>query len=139
MNINKNDIKYIVFLPSSIIYKIKDIEIRDYENMQLITYNVIDKTVYDNDGKEIYFTDDIEDNKIDSVYVKQNLFDTKEDAVEYMKKTYRKWIDNYKKEIIDLKDLLSFPVNHNIFDDVIEFMAYKERCKELMNIEVEIL
>jgi len=136
MSINKNDIKYIVFLSTFIIDKIKNIEIRNCEDMQVITYTVIDKTVYDIYGKEIYCTDDIEDNKGVSLYENQNLFDTKEDAVEYMKKTYRKRIDNYKKEIIDIKDLLSYPVNHDTFNDILHLTVYKERCKELLNIDI---
>lgn len=137
MSINKNDIKYIVFLSASIIYKIKNIEIRNCEDMQVITYTIIDETAYDIDGKEIYCTDDIKDNQNISVYENQNLFDTKEDAVEYMKKTYRKWIDKGKKEIVDLKDLLSYPVNHNIFNDILQLTMYKERCKELLNIDID--
>lgn len=137
MSINKNDIKYIVFLSASIIYKIKNIEIRNCEDMQVITYTIIDETAYDIDGKEIYCTDDIKDNQNISVYENQNLFDTKKDAVEYMKKTYRKWIDKGKKEIVDLKDLLSYPVNHNIFNDILQLTMYKERCKELLNIDID--
>lgn len=64
-----------------------------------------------------------------------NLFATKYEAIETIKKANQKIVDDYKKEITDIASLIEFPLSHPFgteeYTDYEAIRAYKERAKEL--------
>lgn len=64
-----------------------------------------------------------------------NLFATKYEAIEAIKKANQKIVDDYKKEITDIVSLVAFPLSHPFgaeeYTDYEAIRAYKERAKEL--------
>lgn len=64
-----------------------------------------------------------------------NLFATKHEAIEAIKKANQKIVDDYKKEITDIASLVAFPLSHTFYaeeyTDYEAIRAYKERAKEL--------
>ena len=66
-------------------------------------------------------------------YYFEKCFDKKKSALKAMIKLNRKKINTYKAEIETVKDLVEFSFNNDIADDVYRFIAYKERCVELLD------
>lgn len=68
------------------------------------------------------------------------VFATKEEALEAYKTEIENRVRRYKEEIKTLEDLLRFPLNHCFmgeeYTDYEAIRAYKERVKELMNIDL---
>lgn len=64
-----------------------------------------------------------------------NLFATKHEAIDAIKKANQKIVDDYKKEITDIASLVAFPLSHTFYaeeyTDYEAIRAYKERAKEL--------
>lgn len=64
-----------------------------------------------------------------------NLFATKYEVIEAIKKANQKIVDDYKKEITDITSLVAFPLSHPFgaeeYTDYEAIRAYKERAKEL--------
>ena len=64
-----------------------------------------------------------------------NLYATKKEAIEAIRKSRQAWVDAYKKEITDIASLVAFPLSHTFYaeeyTDYEAIRAYKERAKEL--------
>lgn len=64
-----------------------------------------------------------------------NLFATKYEAIEAIKKANQKRVDDYKAEITDIASLVAFPLSHTFYaeeyTDYEAIRAYKERAREL--------
>lgn len=64
-----------------------------------------------------------------------NLYATKHEAIEAIRKSRQAWVDTYKKEITDIASLVAFPLSHTFYaeeyTDYEAIRAYKERAKEL--------
>ena len=64
-----------------------------------------------------------------------NLFATKYEAIEAIKKANQKRVDDYKAEITDIASLVAFPLSHIFYaeeyTDYEAIRAYKERAREL--------
>lgn len=67
-------------------------------------------------------------------YYFEKCFDRKKSALKAMIKHNRKMINSYKKDIKNTKDLVEFPFNYKVTDDVYRFMAYNEKCVELLGV-----
>ena len=68
----------------------------------------------------------------------EKCFDKKKTALKAMIKHNRKMINSYKAEIETVKDLVEFPFNYEVTDDEYQFIAYKERCVELLDVYPDI-
>jgi len=71
-------------------------------------------------------------------YEFKKCFDKKKSALKAMVKHNRKMINGYKAEIETVKDLVEFPFNNDITVDAYRFIAYKERCVELLDVYPDI-
>lgn len=64
-----------------------------------------------------------------------NLYATKEEAIEAIRKSNQAQVDTYKKEITDIASLVAFPITHPFgmeeYTDYEAIRAYRERAKEL--------
>lgn len=64
-----------------------------------------------------------------------NLYATKEEAIEAIRKSNQAQVDTYKKEITDIASLVAFPITHHFgmeeYTDYEAIRAYRERAKEL--------
>jgi hypothetical protein len=64
-----------------------------------------------------------------------NLYATKYEAIEAIRKSRQAWVDTYKKEITDIASLVAFPLLHSFgaeeYTNYEAIRAYKERAKEL--------
>ena len=64
-----------------------------------------------------------------------NLFATKYEAIQAIKKARQQIVDDYKAEITDIASLVAFPLSHPFgaeeYTDYEAIKAYKERAKEL--------
>lgn len=133
--ISKTDEKYVVWLNSQRISKITDIRLVHCGNgVDLIKYNIIKDIWCDIYGN-------IVGEKIVDIEARNTLgidvFNTKDEALKFMRNKYREYINAKKSQIADIKSLLEYPKFNDISNNIANWIIYKERCKELLNIEVE--
>ncbi|MBQ8131029.1 MAG: hypothetical protein IJ193_00895 [Bacilli bacterium] len=134
--INKTDEKYVVWLNSQRIIKITDIRLIHHKSgVDLIKYNTIKDIWCDIDGNIV--REKIVERKAQNI-LSINIFNTKDEALEFMRNKYREYINTKKSEIVDIKSLLEYPKFNDISKNIFNWIIYKERCKELLNVDIGI-
>ena len=64
-------------------------------------------------------------------------FITKNAALKSLIKNNRKAINLYKDDIKNIKDLLEYSTKNDLGSNIYKFIAYKERCVELLNVYID--
>ncbi len=125
--ININDIK----IGQKVWYK-------EHWSQMIVWGKVTNITKFDNNEDGIEVTGDIYEKESfvgTTTQPLNNLFATKYEAIEAIKKSRQAWIDTYKKEITDIASLVAFPLSHPFgaeeYTNYEAIRAYKERAKEL--------
>ena len=132
--INENDEKYVVWLNSQRISKITNIRLdHNKSGIDIIKYNITKDIWCDIYGN-------IVDEKIVDIEARNTLgidiFNTKDEALEFMRNKYREYINAKKSQIVDIKSLLEYPKFNDISNNIANWIIYKERCKELLNADI---
>lgn len=111
---------------------------QEYWSQMIVWGKVTKITKFDNNEDGIEVTGEVYEKESAAGTTTQplnNLFATKHEAIEAIKKANQEWVDEYKKEITDIASLVAFPLSHTFYaeeyTDYEAIRAYKERAKEL--------
>lgn len=111
---------------------------QEYWSQMIVWGKVTKITKFDNNEDGIEVTGEVYEKESAAGTITQplnNLFATKHEAIEAIKKANQEWVDEYKKEITDIASLVAFPLSHTFYaeeyTDYEAIRAYRERAKEL--------
>lgn len=111
---------------------------QEYWSQMIVWGKVTKITKFDNNEDGIEVTGEVYEKESAAGTTTQplnNLFATKHEAIEAIKKANQEWVDEYKKEITDIASLVAFPLSHTFYaeeyTDYEAIRAYRERAKEL--------
>lgn len=111
---------------------------QEYWSQMIVWGKVTKITKFDNNEDGIEVTGEVYEKGSAAGTTTQplnNLFATKHEAIEAIKKANQEWVDEYKKEITDIASLVAFPLSHTFYaeeyTDYEAIRAYRERAKEL--------
>jgi len=111
---------------------------QEYLSQMIVWGKVTKITKFDNNEDGIEVTGEVYEKESAAGTTTQplnNLFATKHEAIEAIKKANQEWVDEYKKEITDIASLVAFPLSHTFYaeeyTDYEAIRAYRERAKEL--------
>lgn len=114
--------------------------------MYYIDFFKLEKEFFDNNSIlfNVYTDDETPENLLNynmSIDIYQQEFDTcfttKNAALKVLIKNNRKAINLYKDNIKNIKDLLKYAAKNDLSSNIYKFIAYKERCVELLNIYID--
>ena len=111
---------------------------QEYWSQMIVWGKVTKITKFDNNEDGIEVTGEVYEKESAAGTTTQplnNLFATKHEAIEAIKKANQEWVDEYNKEITDIASLVAFPLSHTFYaeeyTDYEAIRAYRERAKEL--------
>lgn len=85
---------------------------------------------------EIEYNESTYEKNYDIIYTTNTIFANINDALDYQENQRQYKISQYRLEINGVEDLLRFPLNHQLDCNECALDAYRQRAKELYDIEL---